>query len=43
MIVICKRLPFYIIAMLGMLLLIDYFVVRIVNQYFRVKGEARLI
>ncbi len=43
MIVICKRLPFYIIAMLGMLLLIDYFVVRIVNQYFRVKGEARLM
>ena len=38
-----KRLPLYMVIILGGLLLMDYFVVRIVNKYLLAKGEAQFI
>lgn len=39
----CKQLPLYMISIIGGLLLIDYFVVWIVNKYLFAKGEAQFI
>lgn len=42
-VIVYKRLPLYMVVILGWLLLIDYFVVRIVNKYLLAKGEAQFI
>lgn len=42
-VIVYKRLPLYMVVILGGLLLIDYFVVRIVNKYLLAKGEAQFI
>lgn len=42
-VIVYKRLPLYMVVILGGLLLIDYFVVRIVNKYLLTKGEAQFI
>ena len=42
-VIVYKQLPLYVVVILGGLLLIDYFVVRIVNKYLLAKGEAQFI
>ena len=42
-VIVCKRLPLYIVVMLGELFLIDYVVVRVVNKYLFAKSESQLI
>ena len=42
-VIVYKQLPLYMVVILGGLLLIDYFVVRIVNKYLLAKGEAQFI
>lgn len=42
-VIVYKRLPLYMVVILGGLLIIDYFVVRIVNKYLLAKGEAQFI
>ena len=42
-VIVYKQLPLYVVVMLGWMLLIDYFVVRIANKYLLAKGEARFI
>ena len=42
-VIVYKRLPLYMVVILGWLLLIDYFMVRIVSKYLLAKGEAQFI
>ena len=42
-VIVYKRLPLYMVVILGWLLLIDYFMVRIVCKYLLAKGEAQFI
>ena len=42
-VIVYKRLPLYMVVILGWLLLIDYFMVRIVSKYLLSKGEAQFI
>lgn len=42
-VIVYRRLPLYMVVILVVLLLIDYFVVRIVNKYLLAKGEIQFI